>query len=107
MTGGYKMNTRRKWDSKTKATIILEGLKGRSVADICTEHNISQAQYYKWRDVFLANISQPFEVSSTTKQEERLERENKKLRQVIGDLTVELKKTTGKIHQKNRQKTTP
>jgi hypothetical protein len=34
---------RRKWDAKTKAIIVLEGLKGKPVADICTEHQISQA----------------------------------------------------------------
>lgn len=86
------MKERRKWDSKTKANIVLEGLKGRSVADICADHRISQGQYYKWRDVFLTNLTQPFEAGAKSKQEERLERENKKLRQVIGDLTVELKK---------------
>jgi len=26
---------RRKWDSKTKATIVLEGLKGKPVITIC------------------------------------------------------------------------
>ncbi len=35
---------RRKWDAKTKATIVLEGLKGQPVATICQDHQISQAQ---------------------------------------------------------------
>ena len=39
------MNERRQWDSKTKAKIVLEGLKGRSVVDICTEYSISQSMY--------------------------------------------------------------
>jgi transposase-like protein len=38
---------RRKWDAKTKALIVLEGLKGKPVAEICTEHQISQSQYYR------------------------------------------------------------
>ncbi len=29
---------RRKFDAKTKSAIVLEGLKGRSVADICNEY---------------------------------------------------------------------
>ena len=29
---------RRKWDAKTKALIVIEGLKGKPVAEICTEH---------------------------------------------------------------------
>ncbi len=37
---------RRKWDAKTKAMIIIEGLKGKPVAEICTEHQISQSQYW-------------------------------------------------------------
>ena len=43
---------RRKWDAKTKAIIVLDGLKGKSVATICQDHQISQAQYYQWRDQF-------------------------------------------------------
>jgi transposase-like protein len=36
---------RRKWDAKAKAVIVIEGLKGKPVAEICIEHQISQAQY--------------------------------------------------------------
>jgi transposase-like protein len=82
---------RRKWDAKTKAMIILQGLKGKPVADICLEHQISQAQYYQWRDQFLANAHQVF--GSYDKKEEILIRENARLRKIIGDLTVELKKS--------------
>ncbi|WP_447859615.1 hypothetical protein [Nitrospira calida] len=34
---------RRKWDAKTKTSIVLEGLKGKSVTAICQDHQISQA----------------------------------------------------------------
>jgi len=53
---------RRKWDAKTKATIVLQGLKWRSVAELCSEYQINQAQYYHWRDQFLAHAGQAFEV---------------------------------------------
>jgi transposase len=53
---------RRKWDAKTKALIVLEGPKGKPVAEICTEHQISQSQYYQWRDQFLVNAAKAFEV---------------------------------------------
>ena len=36
---------RRKWDAKTKSIIVLEGLKGKPVATICQDSQISQAQY--------------------------------------------------------------
>ena len=55
------MQVRRQWDSKTKAKIVMEGLQGCSVVDICTEYWISQSQYCKCRDIFLAHIEQPFE----------------------------------------------
>jgi len=82
---------RRKWDPKTKTMIVLQGLKGKPVAEICLEHQISQAQYYQWRDQFLANAHQVF--ADNEKKGERLTRENAHLRKIIGDLTVELKKT--------------
>ena len=84
---------RRKWDSRTKAMIVLQGLKGKSVADICTEHQISQAQYYQWRDQFLANASHAFETHQQADRMTRLERENGRLKRVVADLTLEVKKT--------------
>ena len=81
---------RRKWDSQTKATIVLQGLKGRPVADICTEHQISQAQYYQWRDQFMKKIPQVFE--NTERHQKSLVQENSRLKKMIGELTVELKK---------------
>ncbi len=36
---------RRKWDAKTKATAVLEGLKGKPVAAICQDYQISQSPY--------------------------------------------------------------
>jgi hypothetical protein len=41
---------KRTWEAKTKALIVLEGLKGKPVAKICHEHRISQCQYGRWRD---------------------------------------------------------
>jgi transposase-like protein len=81
----------RQWDAKTKAMIVMEGLKGKPVTEICAEHQLSQSIYYRWRDQFLANLPQIFD--SSDKQSERLIKENNKLKQIIGDLTIELKKT--------------
>jgi transposase-like protein len=83
---------RRKWDAKTKAMIVLEGLKGQPVAEIGTEHQISQAQYDQWRDQFLAHASNAFEVHEQSQREARLARENARLKTLIGELTLELKK---------------
>lgn len=84
---------RRKWDSKTKALIVLQGLKGKPVAELCIEHQISQAQFYQWRDQFLANASKTFDVHQQTQREARLEQENSRLKKMVGELTMELKKS--------------
>jgi len=84
---------RRKWDSKTKALIVIQGLKGRSLSELCNEHQISQAQYYKWKDQFLSHASKAFEVNQQTQKESRLEAENGNLKRLVGELSLELKKT--------------
>lgn len=84
---------RRKWDAKTKAIIVLEGLKGKPVAELCNEHQISQAQYYQWRDQFLAHTPNAFEVHAQSQREARLVRENARLKAIVGELTLELKKS--------------
>src|SRR5262245_65236370 len=84
---------RRKWDAKTKAMIVLEGLKGKPVAELCAEHQISQAQYYQWRDQFLAHAPKAFEVHEQSQREARLARENVRLKTLVGELTLELKKS--------------
>jgi len=81
---------RRKWDPKTKATIVLQGFKGKPVVDICTENQISQAQYYQWRDQFIRKMPELF--LNTGRREQSLVRENSRLKRIIGELTVELKK---------------
>jgi transposase len=70
--------------------IVVEGLKGKQVAEICIEHQISQAQYYQRRDQFLSNMSHVF--NSDDRREKALTRENTRLKKIIGDLTVERKK---------------
>jgi transposase-like protein len=84
---------RRKWDAKTKAMIVLEGLKGKPVAELCNEHQLSQAQYYQWRDQFLAHAAKAFEVHEQSQREARLTQENARLKILVGELTLELKKS--------------
>ena len=82
---------RRKWDPKTKALIVLQGLKGKPLSEICSEHRITQSQYYLWRDQFLEKMHLAF--IEDDRKEKVLTRENAHLKRIIGDLTIELKKT--------------
>jgi len=85
---------RRIWTSKEKTQIILEGLSGQiDISQLCQKYQVSQAQYYKWRDLFLKNCHQSFDVSKQSRKEQTLERQNQKLRSLIGDLTIEFKKS--------------
>jgi transposase-like protein len=84
---------RRRWDSKTKALIVLQGLKGKSVSELCREHQISQTQYYKWRDQFLASSHKVFDIGDKTTREAHLERQVNRLKNLVGELTLELKKS--------------
>lgn len=89
---------RRIWDSKTKAKIVLEGLSGRPVSEICNEYGIYQNQYYSWRDQFLSEAHSVFEPKKGKMEEvNRLRRKTKELEQIIGALTVELKKTEDEL----------
>ncbi len=84
----------RKWTSQQKLQIVLEGLSGQiEIAKLCSKYQIAQAQYYRWRDQLLGFGHQAFETKNITKKEQHLEHENRNLRRIIGDLTVELKKT--------------
>ena len=74
--------------------IVLQGLKGKSVTEICNEHQIGQAQYYQWRDQFLANAPKAFDTTQTTQKELRQQNEINRLRAMVGELTLELKKAT-------------
>jgi len=82
---------RGRWDSKSKAIIVLEGLKGKPVVDICREYQISQSHYYRWRDKFLARMHLAFEDRSS--RETKLSQQVNDLKKVVGDLTLELKKS--------------
>jgi hypothetical protein len=52
---------KRTWDPKTKAKIVLEGLSGKPISEICSQYQISQNQYYQWRDKFLSESQRAFE----------------------------------------------
>ena len=76
---------------------MLERLKGKPVTVICQDYHISQAQYYQWRDQFLTNAGKPFEVAQQTEREARLQHENAQLKKLVGELTLELKKSDEEV----------
>ena len=73
--------------------MVLHGLSGKvSVAALCNDYGITQGMFYRWRDQLLADGPKLFERGGVDQARERLERENQKLKQAVGELTLELKK---------------
>jgi transposase-like protein len=84
----------RKWDAKTKTSIILEHLERQTpVAALCSKHQISQSTFAYWLRDFQAKAHKAFDSVKQSKKEQRLQEENKKLKRIIAELTIELKKT--------------
>jgi len=84
----------RKWDSKTKTKIILEHLEQQvPVAALCNKYQITQSLFYYWLKEFQAKAHKAFDTEKRTKKEQHLKDENKKLKQIIAELSIELKKT--------------
>lgn len=88
---------KRTWDPKTKAKIVLEGLSGKPISEICNQYQISQNQYYQWRDKFLSESHRAFEGKADGSELSRLKTKNQRLQQIIGALTVELKKSEDEL----------
>ena len=78
---------RRKWDGKTTVMIVLQGLQGKPVAALCNEPPISQSQYDQWRDQWLAQAEQAFDVQQQSHKETRVARDNAKLKTLVGERT--------------------
>ena len=83
----------KRWDAQTKAKVVLEGLRGRPVSEICAEYGIHNSLYYDWRDKFLNNMEKLFEPESSPAKALRLKAENAALKALVGELTLELKKS--------------
>ena len=85
---------KRIWTSQGKLRIVLEGLSGQiEITKLCTKHQIANTQYYLWRDQLLKHGHQAFETKNISKKQQHLEQEFLTLKKIIGDLTVELKKS--------------
>ena len=82
---------RRKWESRQKFEVVLAGIKSGKISEICNQYQISQAQYYRWRDEFFKKGPKVFEMNGKDKEQERLKKENTRLKTIIGDLTTDLK----------------
>lgn len=64
-------------------TILKEVEKGRTVKDVCREHSVSEATYYQWKSKYGGMEA------SDIKRLRELEDENRRLKQMYADLSLE------------------
>ena len=88
---------RSRFSVEEKLAIVLEGIRGGKVAEICRRYGISQTMYYRWRDRFLVGGERALrEGRSRSARERELEARVRELERMVGKLTLEnetLKKT--------------
>ena len=70
--------------SKSQIITILKAVEtGRTVADVCREHEIAQTTYYKWKQKYGGMQA------SDIKRLRELEEENRKLKQMYAELSLD------------------
>lgn len=84
----------RKWDPKMKAKIVMQIFDGKeTTAQICSKYGVSQSTLAHWLRDFQTKGYQVFESNKRSKKEQRLQDENAKLKKIIAELSIDLKKT--------------
>jgi len=78
------MGARKIWSAEEKMAAVLEGFKGRSIREICTEYGISDVQYYKWRNQALESMQEGLK-DKRRKGNMSAEAERNRLFRIIGE----------------------
>lgn len=74
---------RSKFSENQIITILKAVETGRTVADVCREHEIAQTTYYKWKQKYGGMQA------SDIKRLRELEEENRKLKQMYAELSLD------------------
>ena len=94
----------RRWDPKTKMQVVLEGLEGKiPLAELCNKYQIRQSMFYYWLKELQAKGYKVFESVKQTKKEQKLQEEVKKLKAIIAEISIELKKTELELQEGGEQ----
>jgi transposase len=81
----------RTWTVPQKLEIVLAGLRGdRSVAEVCREHQISEALYYGWREKLLEGGAERLSGKEERTELVELRKRVRELERTLGRKTYEL-----------------
>ncbi len=89
------MGAKKKWSAEEKLAVVLDGLKGRPVKEICREYGISDNQYYKWREEALNGMKGSLQDKRSKQCRDRSwEVERNRLLKLIGEqqLIIDIQK---------------
>jgi transposase len=87
------MAQRKQWTAQEKLNIVLQGFREDvKISELCNDHGITQDMYYEWKNLLLTRGTRIFGRGGADHERERLEKENRKLKETIGELHVEQKK---------------
>ena len=89
------MGAKKKWSAEEKLAVILDGLKGRPVKEVCREYGISDNQYYKWREEALNGMKESLQDKRRRQyRDQSWEVERNRLLKMIGEqqLIIDIQK---------------
>ena len=91
-----KRRTRRKFNSKEKIRIVLEGLRGEeSIAELCRREGIAPNLYYNWSKEFLEagkrRLAGNTKREATSSEVTDLRRENSQLKEMLAELALRVR----------------
>ena len=88
-----RRNTRRKFSTKEKIRIVLEGLRGeQGIAELCRREGIAANLYYRWSKDFLEagkkQLAGDTVREATSDEVKELRSENRALKEVVAEITL-------------------
>jgi len=89
--------TRRKYTPEEKIRIVLEGFRREvTVNDLCRREGIKPHSYYAWTKEFMEagkeRLSRDTVRDATRQEVEHLRRENRELKHLVGELSLDLQR---------------
>lgn len=78
-----------KLSPEQRLEVVVAFLGGKaSMAELCREHGVSSQTIYVWRDKFLEGGLRGLQGNGPSQREETLERENAKLKELLGEISM-------------------
>ena len=92
-----KRKTNKHYSSEDKIRIVIEGMRGEvSVAELCRQEGIAQANYYKWLKDFMEagkrRLNGDTLREANTSEVQELRDENSSLKELVAELSLEARR---------------